>query len=132
VERLWSTAKKSASFLGGKRSAREGVLEENHVSSDHRSRPLEERLARIFYLNVSVGSQALDTDICRSFMKSTFYRGQCYPDTIPALQKSDRDFKIAVVFNSSRGSPADLQREEIVRVDLHPYVDVVVTDRNVG
>lgn len=127
-------------FLGGKGLlslppdiVRAKVREEDYESSDNRSRPLEERLTRIFGIDASVRTDKLLMDICRHFMKPVFARAHCYEDTLPALREvRSRGLRAAIVSNTSWGSPASLWREEIRRHRLDGYVTAIVFDRDVG
>jgi len=109
------------------------VRDEDHTAPDYRVRPMEERLIRIFQLEDSVQSSSLTTAMCRCFMKPIFARGRCYEDTLPTLQKLRAEgFRTAIVSNTPWGSPANLWREEIERLGLSEYIDVVVFCRDVG
>lgn len=109
------------------------VKEEDYEARDFQVRPLEERLQRIFQLNDSVVSESLIMELCRCFMKPIFTLGQCYEDTYLILQKlKARNFKVAIVSNTPWGSPANLWREEIDRLNLNKYVNTVVFCRDVG
>ena len=109
------------------------VRDEDHEARDYRVRPLEERLARIFQLDDSLQPRSLIMAMCRCFMKPIFATGRRYEDTLPALQKlRSGGFKTAIVSNTPWGSPAVLWREEIERLGLSEWVDVVVFCRDVG
>jgi putative hydrolase of the HAD superfamily len=109
------------------------VKEEDHESVDYRSRPLEERLPRIFGLEASIATDELLMEMCKRFMTPIFARGRCYEDTLPALAGlRSRGFGIAIVSNTSWGSPAALWRSEIRRLGLESYTNAVVFDRDVG
>jgi len=109
------------------------VRQENYESKDYRVRPLEERLIRIFQLDTSTLFDELIMTLCRCFMRPIFTRGRCYEDTLPTLQElRSRGFKTAIVSNTTWGSPANLWREEIKRLGLDAYVDVIVFCRDVG
>lgn len=109
-----------------------GVRDEDHEARDHRVRPLEERLVRIFQLD-SIQATGLAMAMCRCFIKPIFARGRCYKDTRPTLQElRSRNFKTAIVSNTPWGSPASLWREEIERLGLSKYVDVLVFCTDVG
>jgi len=109
------------------------VKQEDHESVDYCSRPLEERLTRIFGLEASVATDELLMEVCKRFMKPIFARGRCYEDTLPALAGlRSRGFRIAIVSNTSWGSPAFLWRSEIRRLGLESYTNAVVFDRDVG
>ena len=109
------------------------VKEEDHESPDYRSRPLEDRLTRIFDLDAKVVTGELLMEVCRRFMAPIFSRGKCYEDTLPALQElKRRGFRTAIVSNTSWGSPSLLWREEVKRLSLDSYMDSVVLDRDVG
>ncbi|MCK4376125.1 MAG: HAD family hydrolase [Candidatus Brocadiae bacterium] len=125
------------------------VKEEDHVAADHRVRPLEERLARIFDLPAptarahpgchpgpSAGArdfgETQDT-LCRCFMKPIFARAQVYEDALPTLRRlRSKGFKTAVVSNTPWGSPAHLWRQELQRLGLSEHLDAAVFCRDVG
>lgn len=107
------------------------VREEDHESQDYHSRPLEERLTRIFGLETPAGELLIG--MCERFMAPIFARGRCYDDTIPTLKElRSRGLRTAIVSNTSWGSPAVLWRAEIRRLGLDSYMDSVVLDRDVG
>ena len=109
------------------------VREEDHESADYRSRPLEERLARIFGFETSPATGDILAEMCGQFMGPIFARGKLYDDTIPSLEElRSSGFRIAIVSNTSWGSPANLWRAEIRRLGLNVHVDFVVLDRDVG
>lgn len=109
------------------------VTEEDHESSDYRTRPLEERLARIFELDNLPKNRAVADAVCRRFMKPIFSRGYCYEDSLPALRElKKRNYRTAIVSNTSWGSPAYLWREEVSRLGLSMYMNTVVFCRDVG
>ncbi len=108
------------------------VQEENHEAPDHRVRSLEGRLARIFQLDACQASGVAPA-MCRCFMKPIFARGQCYEDTLPALQAlRAKGLKTAIVSNTPWGSPGCLWRAEVERLGLREYVDAVVFCTDVG
>ena len=112
---------------------RSRVREENHESTDYRSRPLEERLTRIFGLEAPITTDELFMEMCKRFMAPIFARGKCYEDTLPALKElRSRGFRTAIVSNTSWGSPAAVWRREIKRLGLDSYMDSVVLDRDIG
>jgi len=109
------------------------VKEEDYEASDYHVRPLEERLVRIFQINQQAGSSDVIVAMCRFFMKPIFARSYLYEDTLPALEElRSKGYKMAVVSNTTWGSPAFLWREEIERLGLSKYLDVTVFCRDVG
>ena len=109
------------------------VREEDHESADYRSRPLEERLTRIFGLETSSATGDILAEMCGQFMGPIFARGKLYDDTIPSLEElRSSGLRMAIVSNTSWGSPANLWKAEIRRLGLNAYVDSVVLDRDVG
>lgn len=77
------------------------VKEEDHESADYRSRPLEERLTKIFRLEASVRTDELLMEMCQCFMGPILARGYLYEDTLPALQElRSRGFRTAIVSNT--------------------------------
>jgi putative hydrolase of the HAD superfamily len=109
------------------------VREEDHESVNHRSRPLEGRLTRIFGLEASIATDELLMEMCKRFMAPIFARGKCYEDTLLALKElRSRGFRTAIVSNTSWGSPSVLWRNEIKRLGLDLYMDSVLLDRDIG
>lgn len=114
-------------------TVRARVRNEDHESPDNRSRPLENRLIRIFDIDTSAGTDELMSEMCRYFMRPIFARGQCYHDTFPVLRElRARSFKTAIVSNTSWGSPAFLWRDEVEKIGLIELMDDLVFDRDVG
>jgi len=106
--------------------------EENHEAEDHRVRPLEERLSRIFKLDGLIEPDA-EMDMCRRFLRPVFARGRCYEDTMPTLEElKARGFGMAIVTNTPWGAPAEPWREEIERHGLGDLVDAIVCCTDVG
>jgi putative hydrolase of the HAD superfamily len=109
------------------------VRQEDHESADYRSRPLEERLKKIFGLDASMATTDLLTEMCDRFMGPIFARGKRYEDTVPALKELRWErLRTAIISNTPWGSPAALWRNEIKRLGLDSYMDLVVLDRDVG
>ena len=109
------------------------VHEEDHDSADYRSRPLEERLTRIFDLEASMAGSDTLTEMCDRFMGPIFARGKLYEDTMPSLKElKENEFRMAIVSNTSWGSPATPWRREIRRLGLDAYMNAIVLDRDVG
>jgi putative hydrolase of the HAD superfamily len=107
------------------------VKDEDHESKDYRVRPLEDRLARIFELDNP--SKDFIMTLCQYFMKPIFTRSQIYDDTLSSLSElKSMGFKMAIVSNTTWGSPAELWREEIKRFNLHKYFEINVFCRDVG
>ncbi len=106
---------------------------EDYENKDYSVRPLEDRLSRIFQLEPLVLTEELSMAMCRRFMKPIFATGKIYEDTNPALQELRKQgFKLAIVSNTTWGSPASLWREELKRLGLAQMVDVSVFCRDVG
>ena len=109
------------------------VQAEKHGSPDHRVRPLEERLTRIFGLEESALSNVLQAALCRRFLEPLLACGQCYADTLPTLDAlRARGLRTAIVSNLPWGSPADPWREELNRLGLMERIDLAVFCRDVG
>lgn len=103
-----------------------GVRAEDHEAEDHRVRPLEGRLARIFQLEPDQMA-AIAGELCRRFTAPIFARGYCYEDTLPTLQALRAGgYRLAVVSNTPWGSPGALWREELKRLGLDRLLDTVV------
>jgi putative hydrolase of the HAD superfamily len=109
------------------------VRDEDHEARDHRVRPLEGRLGRIFQVDAAVRSAVTVAAMCRCFMKPIFARGRCYADTLPTLRTlRSAGLRIAVVSNTPWGSPSALWREEMDRLGVREWVDVIVFCGDVG
>ncbi len=110
------------------------VLDENYESRNHRVRPLERRLSRIFELDKVLNLESGEiVKICRLFMQPIFNRGKCYGDTEITLQKLRAEgLTIVVVSNTPWGSPSVLWREELEKKNLRSLIDLSVFCRDVG
>jgi len=109
------------------------VQQENHESPDHRVRPLEGRLTRIFGLQESVCSDVRLAALCRRFLEPMLGCGRIYADTLPTLDAlRARGLRTAIVSNMPWGSPADPWREELTRLGLMERIDLAVFCRDVG
>jgi putative hydrolase of the HAD superfamily len=113
------------------------VRDEDHEAGDHRVRPLERRLIRIFQpsdANCAVAqpvSADLVAEMCRRFLEPIFGRGRRCDDALPVLQRlRTAGLRTAIVSNTPWGSPAELWREEVERHGL--FVQSVVTCRDAG
>jgi putative hydrolase of the HAD superfamily len=113
------------------------VRDEDHEAGDHRVRPLEGRLIRIFQLDDTNRTVAqpmggdLVVELCWRFLKPIFARGRRYGDAHPVLQRlRAAGLHTAIVSNTPWGSPAELWREEVERHGLS--VQAVVTCRDAG
>jgi len=103
-----------------------GVRAEDHEAEDHRVRPLEGRLARIFQLEPDQVA-AVEAETCRRFTAPIFARGRCYEDTLPTLQALRAGgYRLAIVSNTPWGSPGALWREELKRLGLDQWLNAVV------
>jgi putative hydrolase of the HAD superfamily len=112
---------------------RRRVERENSEAVDYLVRPLEDRLARIFDLAGTPSSDELIQHACQYFMKPIFKRGQLFDDTLPALVRLKKEkYATALISNTPWGSPAHLWRQELKRLGIAEYLDVVVFCRDVG
>jgi putative hydrolase of the HAD superfamily len=108
------------------------VSAENYEAEDHRTRPLEGRLARIFQLDPDQPPDVI-ASICRCFLKPIFARGRCYEDSLPVLRGlKSRGLRTAIASNTPWGSPGFLWREELERLGLSEWLDVIVFCADVG
>lgn len=108
------------------------VREEDHEAPDHRVRPLEARLGRIFALDPA-GDADLVEAMCRRFTGPIFARGQRYDDSLPCLQRlRARGFRTALVSNTPWGSPGSLWRADLERLGLSPWLEATVFCTDVG
>lgn len=108
------------------------VKAENYEAADYAVRPLAGRLARIFDLSEPLGAE-LGDGVCRAFMQPIFALGAPYDDAIPTLSAlRAHGLGIAIVSNTPWGSPGDLWREELARLDLSRWLDAAVFCADVG
>lgn len=108
------------------------VWKENYESKDHRVRPLEGRLSRIFQLDPTEESGLL-LELCGVFMGPIFELRKVYADTFSVLEQARLSgFKMAIVSNTPWGSPSHLWREEVEDIGLSHLVDRVIFCRDVG
>jgi putative hydrolase of the HAD superfamily len=107
------------------------VQVEDHEAQDHRVRPLEGRLARIFGLEAP--PPGVMAALCRCFVAPILARGRCYPEAIAVLQSlKAQGVRTALVSNTPWGSPAGLWRAEVERLGLAEWLDVTVFCREAG
>jgi len=107
------------------------VKDEDHESKDYQVRPLEDRLVHIFGLSNPLKDFMMT--LCRCFMKPIFSRSQIYDDTLQSLSDlKSVGFRIAIVSNTTWGSPAELWREEIKRFNIRKYIEADIFCRDVG
>jgi len=107
------------------------VEEDNHEVEDHRVRPLEGRLIRIFQLDNP--SDEVVMGACRRFMKPIFAIARRYDDALPVLKElGEMGIRRAIVSNTAWGSPAVLWREELARFGLDKHVDAAFFCRDAG
>lgn len=104
------------------------VAEENQEAADNRVRPLEGRLARIFEVD-----ETFAASLCAEFMIPIFQVGKVYEETIPVLKAlRSRGIRTGLVSNTAWGSPAQLWRNELHRLELDSGLDHVIFCRDVG
>jgi putative hydrolase of the HAD superfamily len=110
---------------------RERVEAENYEADDHRVRPLEERLANIFRIDLK--DRDLVIEACRRFMEPIFDRARIYDETLGVLAElGRRGYRTAIVSNTPWGSPALLWQEELLRLGLIGEVDEIFFCRDAG
>lgn len=111
----------------------QAVQDEDHEAADHRVRPLEGRLRRIFRLHEQAPDQEVGLAMSRAFLTPIFGLAHRYADTLSALEALRAEgYALAIVSNTPWGSPARLWREELERLDLRHRVDASVFCRDVG
>ncbi len=109
------------------------LMQTQRAADDYRVRPLAERLARVFELDILQLSDDMVLEMNRRFLRPIFARGRCYDDTLPVLRElRARGLKTAIVSNTPWGSPAAPWREELARLGLSDLVDVAVFCTDVG
>jgi putative hydrolase of the HAD superfamily len=109
-------------------TVRRRVAAENHEAADHKVRPMEERLGRIFEVHDVVAE-----GLCAGFMDPIFRIARVYEETVPVLETlRARGITTGLVSNTPWGSPALLWREELRRLGLYSRIDHAVFCRDVG
>jgi putative hydrolase of the HAD superfamily len=108
------------------------VRDENHEAADHRVRPLEGRLARVFQLETEQSADLIE-EMCRRFTAPFFARSCRYPDALPVLRRlRARGVRTALVSNMPWGSPGRLWRGELVRHGLDAWLDLALFCTDAG
>jgi putative hydrolase of the HAD superfamily len=109
------------------------VKEEDHSAPDHRVRPLEGRLRRIYGLDDRDVSPELGTVLCSRFLAPMLARGRLYPEVLPTLRAlRRRGIATAILSNTPWGSPAALWHDEMAHLGLDQAVDLIVFCDDVG
>jgi putative hydrolase of the HAD superfamily len=112
---------------------RHRVQQENHESPDHRVRPLEGRLARVFGLERAAGLDVRTAALCRRFLEPLLGCGRIYSDSLSTLDAlRAHGLRTAIVSNMPWGSPAGPWRNELSRLGLMERTDLAVFCRDVG
>ena len=109
------------------------ALNENREARDFRVRPLVDRLPKIFRLDARrVPPKTIDV-VIRRFLEPIFTLGRRYGDSAPTLRRLRAEgYRTAIVSNSPWGSPADLWRRELARLELSDADDATVFCGDVG
>lgn len=109
------------------------ATDENYEARNHCVRPMEKRLARVFKLGHRIQSKGLLMTMCKHFMDHIFGGASYYEDTLTTLSElKSSNFTVAIVSNTTWGSPANLWREELRRKGLEEYIETAVFCRDVG
>jgi putative hydrolase of the HAD superfamily len=110
----------------------QGVKAEDYEAADHRLRPLEGRLVRIFGLDPDLPAGTMAA-ACRAFLAPVFARARRYDDAWPTLEAlRAAGYRTAIVSNLPWGSPAAPWVEEVARQGLAERTDAVVFCADVG
>lgn len=108
------------------------VAAERHDPPNHRVRPLERRLARVFALRGDSDGQAMEATR-RAFMGPVFAAGRRYDDTLDALSSwLGRGYRIGILSNSPWGTPAAAWHQELQRQGLAERCDRALFCGEVG
>lgn len=107
------------------------AIAENREAPDYRFTPMADRLERIF--GVSLGDPSVAATACERFLRPVFAVGRVYDDTLPVLRRlREIGARTAIVSNAPWGSPPELWRAELKRLQLADAVDAVVLCGDVG
>jgi putative hydrolase of the HAD superfamily len=113
-------------------SALGSAVTENREAPDYRFTPMIDRLERVFRVPLAHDS-SLAVTVCERFLGPIFAIGRVYDDTLPALaQLRKSGARTAIVSNAPWGSPPELWRRELQRLNLSNAVDAVVLCGDVG
>lgn len=113
-------------------AAMDAAMIENREAPDFRFAPMIERIERIFRVSLADDS-SLAASLCGRFLAPIFAVGRVYDDTLPVLANlRAAGVRTAIVSNAPWGSPPDLWRRELQRLELADAVDVVVLCGDVG
>ncbi len=109
------------------------VQKENYESSDHRVRPLEDRLRQIFGLDLTSIDDATMLEACSAFMNPIFARARLHQDVLPTLKElKRRRFKLSIVSNTPWGSPSQIWRAHLEMVGISQHFEGIIFCRDVG
>ena len=108
------------------------ALTENVERPDGKVRPLRDRLATIFGLAEQT-PEAVREQALHAFLQPIFRCARKYEDSAPTLRMlRQQGYRLAIVSNTPWGSPSNLWREEINRLNLADMVDVSIFCVDVG
>ena len=109
-------------------SVRQRTATEDHEAPDHRVRPMEARISRIFEIE-----EGFAVGLCEELMAPIFEVGRRYPEVLRVLEAlRGRGIRTGVVSNSPWGGPADLWRGELRRQGLVAFLEPAVFCRDIG
>ncbi len=109
-----------------------GVRKESREVTDYRVLPMEERLMRVFQLDLPPDSPLIMA-LCRRFIRPIVTTARLYDDTLPVLQQlTARGVRMGLISNAPWGTPSVLWHEEVGRLGLIPYLEAVVICTDVG
>lgn len=99
------------------------VAAEHHDTRNHRVRPLQQRLARVFALRGAADGPVMAAT-CRAFMGPVFASARRYDDTLDALSSwRRRGYRIGILSNSPWGTPPAAWHQELERHGLAERCD---------
>jgi putative hydrolase of the HAD superfamily len=105
---------------------------ENFEAKDHSTRPLEDRLMRIFGLENEPDGDLMDY-LCGAFLVPIASLARCYDDTESSVQDiKAMGLKTAILTNNPWGMPARTWKELMMRYSFASAVDKIVCCRDVG
>lgn len=109
------------------------VKQENYEFRNHKVRPLEERLFRIFQLRDLTITPKTRKQIYRQFLQPIFERSKVYEDTIPILNELKlKGCKLGIISNMPWGSPSEPWKEELDKIGILEYIDKIVFCSDIG
>jgi putative hydrolase of the HAD superfamily len=117
----------------GPEAIAESARDEHQEETDHRVRPLHDRLCSMFDVSEAEASAELRHAMCRRFTDVFFDDAVIFDDVPGGLERLRlRGHALGIVANTIWGGPAPMWRGHLRDVGLRPAVDAVTLSVDVG